>query len=117
MKLNATTNVTLGGKSRSLVLNMNAMSIIEAELDVNLMQHGGDFFGSLNFTKMRVLIWAMLYKESPRPTILDVGDWLSEADLEKVSEGIGRLFSLDNEDADTGKGSKKATKASDPTKG
>lgn len=117
MKLSATTNVDLGDKSRTLVLNMNAMSIIENELNVNLMQDGGNFFGSLDFTKMRVLIWAMLYKEDPRPTLLDVGEWLSEADLEKVSDGIGKLFALDSKGDDAPKRAGKAGKAVDPTKG
>lgn len=114
MKLNAKTEVNLGGKSRTLVLDLNALSTVETELDVNLMSDGGEFFSSLTFTKMRVLVWGMLYRESPAPSLVEVGEWLSDTDMEKIGESIGKLFTIDADENKKSKGGKKAT---DPMRG
>jgi len=117
MKLNATSTVELGGSERTLVFNMNTMSTIEKEFDANLMQEGEEFFSSLDFTKMIILIWAMLYKETPRPTIETVGEWLGDVHLEKISETIGEMLSMDSDTADKSNKSKSNKPASDPMKG
>lgn len=114
MKLNAKTNVVIGGKSRELVLNMNTLSMIEEVLDINLMQDGEAFFASLTFSKMRVLIWAMLHKEKPSPDLVQVGEWLSDSDMDVIGGSLGKLFSMDSKKSDSKTASKKA---SDPMRG
>jgi len=115
MKLDAKVDMLIGGKTRTLCLTLNTLSEVEIELNVNLMQGGEEFFGSLTFTKMRVLVWAMLYKESPRPSIADVGEWISEVGIESVSAAIGELFLMDKGTEKAGP--KSIKKASDPMKG
>lgn len=112
MKLNAQVKHDFGGKKRLFVLNLNTMAEIEEVLGVNLMKDGESFFEDLTFVKMRALVWALLHKETPRPTAVEVGEWLSSSDLEEISGIIGSLFSMDSI-----KDGKKTKQASDPTKG
>ena len=114
MKLDAKTDVEIGGRKRALCLTMNTLSEVELALNVNLMSGGEEFFKSMTFTKMRVIVWAMLYKEKPRPTVEEVGEWISETGLESISEAIGKLFTLDTNTEST---EPKSKKASDPMKG
>ena len=92
MKLNAQKKSEFGGKVRTFILNMNTMATIEDNLGVNLMQEGEQFFENLSFSKMRVLVWALLYKEDPAPTLDEVGEWLSDVGIEETSVIISDLF-------------------------
>ena len=51
MKLKAVTDVELAGKTHTLHLDMNSMSLLEKETGLNLMQGTSDFFQELNITK------------------------------------------------------------------
>jgi hypothetical protein len=113
MRLKSTSKIKLGEREVELILDMNVLCEIETSLDVNIMTQP-EFFESLGFVQLRGMLWAMMYKEQPRPTLEEVGEMLSETSMDEIGTAIGNLFSADSEKS-TEKATKKG-KASDPTK-
>lgn len=116
MPLNLTCKVELQNSYKILRLNMNSIAEIEQLLDVNLM-HDRAFWDDLSITKIRGLVWGMLYKEIPRPSLSVVGDWMSNANMDEVMESIIKMWTSDLK-AQAGDGTGEvATEQEDPTKG
>ena len=80
-----------GGKTRTLVWNMNAVCELEAIEKVNILS-GSTFWQDMSVSKFRTLIYVMLYKEDPRPTMEEVGEIISDYGFEKVGEIIAEMF-------------------------
>jgi len=81
-----------GGKDRVLRYNLNAIAELEGLLDTNLMVDNS-FWANMSISGFRAFVWAALYHEDPRPTLLDVGEWISDYGLDKVGEKIAELLS------------------------
>lgn len=114
MKIKTSFNFVLGGQARKLCIDMNMMCEVEEILDVQLMQ-SEEFWKHLGLRELRALTYAMLYKEIPRPSLINVGDWLSDCDFEEFAKTMTEAWSADFE-KDSGKKSSKKEKAQDPTK-
>jgi len=80
-------DIELGGKTRTLLLDFNALADFEEATGVNVLQTGFDEFGARH---MRALIWAGLLHEEPDVTIRQVGSWLSGANMKSIMESVER---------------------------
>ena len=82
MKLSAKFNFEIGDKVRTFILNMNSLCELEEVLGIRIVQNK-EFLNDIGVNEMRAIAHCMLYKESPRPTVEDVGEWLSEVDIDE----------------------------------
>lgn len=113
MNLQTRIKVSLGGSERELRLDMNMLCDLEEQLGVSIMQQGS-FWEKIGFKELRTMVYCMLYRESPRPSIEDVGDWLSEVNFTKLTSEIIGAWSndVDTSDVSSGGGGESAP---DPT--
>jgi len=116
MNINSSFNFELGGTPRTLKIDMNMLCEVEELLNERLMQNE-EFWGDMSFIKLRGLAWAMLYAETPRPSVITVGDWLSKVSLEEFTAAFMETFTKDFAKEDTPSAAGKKKKVADPTKG
>lgn len=83
--------VTLGGIQRWLRYDLNALSVIEERLGINLAQLH-DVPVSMRFT--RTVLWAGLLHAEPQLQEAIVGSWVDGSNFAEVSEQILRAFTL-----------------------
>jgi len=92
MDFKATKNIeNFGGKNRTLVWNMNAVCELEAIEKVNILS-GGNFWRDMSVSKFRTLIYVMLYKEDPRPSMEEVGEFISDYGFDKIGDIVAEMF-------------------------
>lgn len=111
-KLNASFSFEMGGAARAFVLNMNSICEVEQLLNVRLMQNQ-EFWAQMGFVELRALAHAMLHKETPRPELLVVGEWISDCDMKEFLDAITFVFAGDFKKSD---GDDQGSPQEDPTK-
>lgn len=95
MKLNASFNFEMGGKARTFNVDMNMFCEVEQLLGVRVMQENKEFWMKMGFIEMRALGYSMLYAEEPRPSLIEVGSWMSNIDLPKFSSTFTEIIQRD----------------------
>jgi hypothetical protein len=85
--------IELGGAKRKIRFGFNTLCELEKETGINpldkpqLMQLIG---GKDSPVKIRLLLWAALWSEDPRPSLQQVGSWLSGV---KSWDGVVKVLS------------------------
>lgn len=77
--------IEIGGKTRHLRYDMNALAAIEETLNISLDQLEAV---ANRITTLRALLWAGLLHEEPTLTLRDVGAWVDMEDIQAVGEKI-----------------------------
>lgn len=101
--------IDLGGRSRSLRYDFNALCALESEMAISLADLGTILTGSVKLTDLRAIVWAGLKHEdkalTPEATgeLLDISKIAEVAD--KVREAFEASFPAEDETAKNAKGS------------
>ena len=89
----AKASITLGGKTRNLRYEMNALPELEGVLKLTIEEIGRRFQkGKVGTREVRALVWAGLLHEDEELSIRQVGTWLTEADFLKNSETRDKIM-------------------------
>jgi len=113
MKFNSTFNFDFGDEVRRFRIDMNMLCEVEQVLGERLMSNE-NFWSNLGFTQLRALAYSMLYAQDPRPTIEQVGSWMSEVDLGEFTAAFMEAFTRDFPKTES---EPENGKPHDPTKG
>lgn len=89
--------IILGGKERSLKLNLNAMVAFENITGISFRDSGEG--GQMSPKYFRAMLWACLLHEVetdendiPVLTLKEVGDWVDVGNLTEVNEKLNEAF-------------------------
>jgi len=80
--------VEIGGESRRLVYDFNALASIEEATGRNMLDGSG--WLKPKAKDFRAFVWAGLLHDWPEVTLEQVGRWLSEANLQDVAAAFVR---------------------------
>jgi hypothetical protein len=84
---NKSITVSLGGQTRTLKLNLNALAAYEDYTGQRLDTLGNEL-KSLRVSMLRTLIWALLITDEPLLTINQVGSWIGFDNLNEVTQAL-----------------------------
>lgn len=97
-------DLEIGGQVRRLWYDYNVLCEIEDATGVDLFdpQQRKEFLAKGNTPKaLRLFVWACLYEESPRPTLIEVGRWVAE-DHQRIAAAIATLQKAGHQDPKKG---------------
>jgi hypothetical protein len=86
------TPIELGGKTKHLRYDFNALVAMEDELGIPISEIGDMMAGSVKLKDLRSLIWAGLIHEDKSLTPSDVGEWLEFEELDYIAEKVRVAF-------------------------
>lgn len=92
--------IELGGKRRRLYFGFNTLCELQAITDKNPFEDS-KALEPTSPVAIRYLVWACLWRETPRPTLEEVGAWLLPAWAEVVG-ALARLQARTSPDAKKG---------------
>ena len=93
MSLKESIPIELGGKTRHLRFDFNAMVALEEELKISIMEIGTILSGAVKLKDIRAILWAGLIHEDPALTPRDVGALIGGVnDLAMLGEKIRDAF-------------------------
>lgn len=83
-----TVEIELGGESRHLLIDLNALASFE---DATGRDFTEAFAQSARSAKtIRALLWAAMLHENPDLKISDVGKWVHPGNLAQIAEAVGK---------------------------
>lgn len=85
------TKVDIGGKSRELRFDFNALVQFEEDTGLNVLD--GAVWNNMTATSLRALLRAALLHKEPELTLAEVGGWLELTDTAKIGEVLAAVFS------------------------
>jgi hypothetical protein len=88
---NKAVDIELGGETRHLRLNLNAIASFE-EATGNSIGAMRDELGRVPVRALRILLWALLVTDDPKLTINQVGSWVELDNLQYVSEQVTEVL-------------------------
>ena len=97
MARNKSVPVELGGATRTLKLNLNALEAFESTMGVSMTaltekDANGDPVIRVPVKTLRVMLWAFLLTDEPSLTIHQVGEWVDFDNLREVTEAITKCM-------------------------
>lgn len=93
--------VQLGGRTRLLKMGFNFLCCLEEKSGTNPFADPVAFEGD-SPVRIRLLVWAALWDEKPRPSLEEVGSWLV-GDWSSVTQALARLREKTSPKAKAGK--------------
>jgi len=87
---NAEVKITLGGKQRKLIFDLNAQVEFEGITGYNTLQE--DFMSKLNARDVRAFMWACTRTNHPDLTIEEVGSWIHPGNMEQVFTALKQAW-------------------------
>lgn len=85
--------IELGGKTRNLRLDFNALVLLEDELGIPIADIGKLMSGAVHLKTLRAIMWAALVHEDKTLTVKGVGAMIDPgADMARVADAIRRAF-------------------------
>jgi hypothetical protein len=81
----------LGGCERTLYLDFNALAELQEAAGVNPFERP-EVLDEASPRALRLLVWACLYEEDPRPSLHEVGAWMM-GDWQHVTQALTELRS------------------------
>lgn len=80
----------LGGKSRVLRFDFNALCAVEEATGINALD--GEVWVAPTAKTARALLWASLLHEDPGLTIQEVGSWLTPHNFQSVADALASAY-------------------------
>jgi len=84
--------ITLGGKTRHLRYDFNALVALEKELGLPISDIGNLAAGSVSLSDLRAFIWASLLHENKDLTPEEVGEWLDFSVVGEIADKVSEAF-------------------------
>lgn len=79
----------LGGKTRHLLLDFNALAAFEEKTGKNVFKFDWD---NLSAKDTRVLIWACLLHEDPELMLEQVGSWMTFESIPEITAALQQVM-------------------------
>ena len=84
--------IELGGKTRHLRYDFNALVALEETLNIPISEIGKLMSGSVKIKDLRSIFWAGLIHEDNGITANEVGEWLDFSILGTIAEKVALAF-------------------------
>jgi hypothetical protein len=92
--------IELGGKDRNLLIDFNALSLIEEKTGLNTLSQ--EMWNSLNATNLKIFLWACLVHEDEELSLSDVGRMIHIGNMNYINEKLTEAYKMiqpDEEDS------------------
>ena len=86
--------IELGGKTRQLRYDFNALVALEDALDISISEIGKLMSGSVRLKDLRSIVWAGLLHDNEEVTEKEVGGWLELSVLGDVADKVGQAINI-----------------------
>ena len=86
--------IELGGKTRHLRLDFNALCELEGALGMSMFKIAHLMESSVSISQLRAMLWAGLLHETPDLTLTQVGVWIDDnfGGISDLADGIRESF-------------------------
>lgn len=87
-----TGEMEIGGKVRTLRLDLNALTDFESMSGKSIMRGGLTDITKLEMSDVRALLWACLVQDDESLSIRDVGKWITLTNIAELTETFANLI-------------------------